>query len=1156
LSSTSTSDIKANLFISRWKASGASERANYQLFLTELCELLGVEKPRPASDKVHEAVYAFERPVEFNDGEGKKTTNFIDLYKQHCFVLEAKQGSDKAVITEAEILGSDKIKTKTGTATRDTRTWEREMKKAKEQALRYARSLPSSEGWPPFLVVVDVGFCIDLYSDFARQGKTYIPFPGPLNYRILLADLVKEEIQQRLRLLFTAPSELDPSKRAAKVTRELAERLAKLAALLEQSGHSPERVAGFLMRCLFTMFAEDVQLLPERSFTKLLQDYKHNLDLLPQALQSLWISMDKGGFDPALRALIPQFNGFLFKEQEALSLTQAQLELLILASEADWAEVEPAIFGTLLERALQPRERHKLGAHYTPRAYVERLVMPTVIEPLREEWEAARTASAILETNGDEVGALKEIEKFHRRLCSIKVLDPACGSGNFLYVTLEHLKRLEGEVAEYIAHFPRQLGLDMTGGYTVTPAQLLGLEVNPRAAAIADVVLWIGYLQWHFRTHGDAKRLENPILRQYGNIVRQDAILSYAEKKPRLNAEGKPITRWDGYTTKAHPVTGLYIPDDSAQSLVYDYENPQPVEWPQADFIVGNPPFVGNKRMREALGDGYTEALRKAYKDMVPDSVDFVMYWWFKGAKALADEKVQRFGFITTNSITQSFNRKILQHFSDSNNPISIVYAIPDHPWVDSSDGAAVRIAMTVAAKGQNIGRLDSVINEVESDLYSEVVMTEKNGFIFSDLKVGANIASTQILTSNKLISSFGMMLAGSGFIVTKEQAEHLGLGTNAELAERIRPYRNGRDITSFPRGVYLIDMYPLSEIEVRTKFPEVYQHLLIHVKPERDQNNRPRLKEKWWLFGESRQGLRAALHGLKRYISTPETAKHRFFIHQDIAVIPDHKLVNIALEDSFHLGVLSSNIHVAYAMAAGGRLGVGNDSIYNTTRCFQTFPFPETTNEQKQKIRLLAEQLDAHRKQRQALHPSLTITDMYNVVQKLLDGAILDAKEQIIFQQGLISILIQLHKELDAAVNEAYGWPINLTEEEILEKLVALNKERVVEEAQGLIRWLRPEYQNQNGSQQTGLHIATSDVVNPLNDLTEWPKSLAEQAQAIQRIIQQYQHPISVAEINKQFKKVGKQANMTRERQISHLLETFVTLGLVRRTEGMLFVR
>lgn len=861
-------------FIARWKASGASERANFPPFLTELCELLEVEKPKPASDKVHEASYTFERPVEFNDGEGKKTTNFIDLYKQHCFVLEAKQGSDKSEVTEAEQLGAEKSRTKTGTAVRDTRTWDREMKKAKEQALRYARSLPASEGWPPFLVVVDVGYCIDLYSDFARQGKNYIPFPDPVNYRILLTDLEKPEVRQRLKLLFTDPLELDPSRRAAKVTRELAERLAKLATLLEQSGHSPEQVAGFLMRCLFTMFAEDVQLLPEQSFTKLLQDYQTNLELLPQALKSLWYNMDKGGFEPSLRTKIPQFNGFLFKDQEALPLTAAQLDLLILAAEANWVDVEPAIFGTLLERALQPRERHKLGAHYTPRAYVERLVIPAIIQPLREEWEAARTASAILEEKGDEIGAFNEINKFHRRLCTLKVLDPACGSGNFLYVTLEHLKRLEGEVMEYMARFPRQLGLDMTGGYTVTPEQLLGLEVNPRAAAIADVVLWIGYLQWHFRTHGSAKRLADPILRQYGNIRQQDAILSYTNKKPRLDSQGNPNTRWDGHSTKPHPVTGLEVPDESAQIPTFDYTDPQPANWPTADFIVGNPPFIGKLKMREALGDGYVEALRKAYSGEVPDSADFVMYWWYKAAKELEKDELEQFGFITTNSITQAFNRRIIENYSDST---SITFAIPDHPWVDSSDGAAVRIAITVAKKGQHLGHLNVVISEKETgQLEKRVDFLEKIGKVNSDLTVGANVASAVPLKANQSISSFGMMLAGSGFIVSQEKAQELGLGKYPELAERIRPYRNGKDLTSKPRGVMLIDMFPLTEAEVRTKFPEVYQHLVLNVKPERDQNRDKAMRENWWLFGRNRQDLRAALKGLTRYISTPETAKHR----------------------------------------------------------------------------------------------------------------------------------------------------------------------------------------------------------------------------------------------------------------------------------------
>ena len=1077
-------------------------------------------------------------------------------------MLEAKQGSDKAEITEAELLGGARAKTKVGTATRETRTWEREMKRAKEQALRYARSLPSTEGWPAFLVVVDVGFCIDLYSDFARQGKTYVPFPDPQGYRITLTDLHREDIQKRLQLLFTNPLELDPSKRAAKVTRELAERLAKLASLLEQAGHAPERVAGFLMRCLFTMFAEDVKLLPEQSFTRLLKDYKTNLSILPQALQSLWLSMDKGGFEPALRTLIPQFNGFLFKNQEALLLTEAQLNLLIEASEADWQDVEPAIFGTLLERALQPKERHKLGAHYTPRAYVERLVMPTIIEPLRDEWEAARTASALLEARNNEKGALKEIEDFHRRLCSVRILDPACGSGNFLYVTLEHLKRLEGEVLVYIAHFPRQLGLDMSGGYTVTPAQLLGLEVNPRAAAIADVVLWIGYLQWHFRTHGHAKRLEDPILRKYGNIVQQDAVLSYAERKPKLDSSGKPITRWDGHTTKRHPVTGLEVPDEKARTSVYEYINPKPATWPKADFIVGNPPFIGAKYIREVLGDGYAEALREAYRGFVPDSVDFVMYWWYKAAVSVHESQAQQFGFITTNSIKQTFNQRIIENHLNSKDPISLVFAIPNHPWVDSSNGAAVETAMTVGVKGNVHGRLLTVMSETKSDgLEINVELLEKRGKIQTDLSVGIELTSTSSLKANEKLSSPGVKLHGSGFIIQEVEALQLGWQRLPELKSYIKEYRNGKDLTGKSRGVKVIDLFGLADHEVRRQYPEVFQWLLERVKPDRDSKSGTpdgaSYAKFWWLFGKPRPELRKSLIGLKRFIATVVTAKHRVFQFLDSIILPDDALINVASDDAYVLGILSSNIHTKWALAKGSDLG-GNTPRYIKTKCFETFPFPITTEEQKKTIRLIAEQLDQHRKQRQALHPTLTITDMYNVLEKLRSGETLNAKEQKTNENGLISILLQLHNELDVAVAVAYRWPSNLTEEEILEKLVALNKERAMEEARGLVRWLRPEYQNRQGGEQTGLEIATeeSNMATTDMNLLEWPKTLAEQAQVVQRIIQQYQHPISIADVTKQFKSANKAATKKREEQVGSLLETISTLGLLRKTNEGLYVR
>ena len=322
--------------------------------------------------------------------------------------------------------------------------------------------------------------------------------------------------------------------------------------------------------------------------------------------------------------------------------------------------MEPAIFGTLLVRALDPVERHKMGAHFTPRAYVERLVLPTVIEPLRAEWESAMAAALLLAEGGKRAEALAEIRAFQRRLASVRILDPACGSGNFLYVTLEHLKRLEGEVLEVLRKLGQEQALLELEGEIVRPEQFHGIEVNPWAAAIAELVLWIGYLQWHLRTAATLHGLPEPILRNLHNIECRDAVLAWDAVEPLLDADGRPVTRWDGRTTKTHPVTGEPVPDETARVPAYRYINPRPAEWPEADFIVGNPPFIGTARMREALGDGYAEAIRRVYPH-VPDSADYVMFWWDKAAELVRTGRARRFGLITTNSLRQTFNRRVVE---------------------------------------------------------------------------------------------------------------------------------------------------------------------------------------------------------------------------------------------------------------------------------------------------------------------------------------------------------------------------------------------------------------------------------------------------------------------------------------------------------------
>ncbi len=368
----------------------------------------------------------------------------------------------------------------------------------------------------------DVGYCLDLYADFSGQGRLYTPFPDARRFRIPLAALEREDVRETLRLVWADPASLDPTRRQARATRALATGLAGLAASLERSTPPADRaeVPRFLTRCLFCLFAEDAGLLPERAFTRLLASYRDALDVLPHGLEAFFRTLDTGGFSPDVRAVLPPFNGALFSGARALALTPEQLDALLEAAAADWQDVEPAIFGTLLERALDPRERHKLGAHFTPRAYVERLVGPAVIAPLRHEWESTLAAVALVERRAEAEGAAEAtlrragaeavelLRAFLSRLVRVRVLDPACGSGNFLYVTLDHLKRLEAEVRRALDRYGAG-ALEMEGA-AVTPANLLGLEVNPQAAAVADLVLWIGYLQWHLRTYGSPQTLPQP----------------------------------------------------------------------------------------------------------------------------------------------------------------------------------------------------------------------------------------------------------------------------------------------------------------------------------------------------------------------------------------------------------------------------------------------------------------------------------------------------------------------------------------------------------------------------------------------------------------------------------------------------------------------
>ncbi len=720
------------------------------------------------------------------------------------------------------------------------------------------------------------------------------------------------------------------------------------------------------------------------------------------------------------------------------------------------------------------------------------------------------------------------------------------------------MKRLEGEVLEFAASLGAS-GLLELDRVTVDPHNFLGLELNPRAKEIAELVIWIGFIKWQIRTGGQDV-IRDPVLRDFKTIECTDAVLAWDRQELLRDEAGKPITKWDGQTTKLHPITGEEIPDEAARMELYKYVNPRIREWPEAEFIVGNPPFIGGKDIRAELGDGYAEALwaSRAKRKWVPNSADFVMYWWDQAAHRMTgpSSKLRRFGFVTTNSITQTFSRRVIQHYLNADRPLALAFAIPDHPWVKGEARANVRIAMTVAHTGGGFGLLKEITREEALDTDAPIVeLRTTMGRIHADLTVGANVTAAAPLMANARISSPGVKLHGDGFIVSPTAARALGLGTRPGLDAHIRPYLNGRDLTQSTRNTMVVDLFGLTELEARSRFPEVYQHLLEHVRPQRDgtasgstSKDAQQYAARWWTFGKPRQELRAALTGLPRYIATVETSKHRTFQFLGAATIPDNMLVCAALSSPDWLAVLSSRPHVLWALEAGGTLE--DRPRYNKTRCFDTFPFPDLTPDARAALTQLGEELDAFRKARQAEHPGLTITAMYNVLEKLRRGEDLSEEDKLTHERALISTLKRIHDQIDEAVAAAYGWPVDLGDETILERLVALNKARAEEEKRGIVRWLRPEFQNPTG--RSAAPAAAPELALEIDETEAkpvFPDATGERARAVRAALIAFAKPAAPEELARTFRQGARV-----KKSVTELLETMAALGQAEEREGKYF--
>jgi type II restriction/modification system DNA methylase subunit YeeA len=900
-------------FARKWARSTRNERAAAHEHFINLCEMLGAPTPNDDPDGEY---YAFEKGARKLGGED----GFADVWKRGYFAWEYKgKKKDLAV--------------------------------AYKQLNDYREDLEN----PPLLVVCDLNR-FEVHTNFTNTRSQTLDFT--------LEDLRTNPAEplRILRAVMTHPDDLRPDTPSRdEMTAAAAAKFAETARQLQERDLDPERVAHFLDRVIFCLFAEDVGLLPDRLLTRL-SDFRtaERPSDFSEMLADLFAAMRSGGHFGSDR--IDWFNGGLFDDVDVIPLRDPEIKRVWDASRLNWARIEPAIFGTLFERGLDPGKRALLGAHYTDRAAIQRLVDAVVAAPLRREFEAVQADIAGL-ADGDGVVSLARFDAYLARLRRATVLDPACGSGNFLYVALNALKNLEREAIVWATeHLARPDETPQIG-----PEAVRGIEINPYAAELARVTVWIGDLQW-MHNHGYPID-RRPILGRLDAIECRDALLDVA--------------------------------DPSA---------PREAEWPAAEFIVGNPPFLGGKLLRRSIGDdAYVDALFRVYEGRVPPEADFVTYWFEKARAMIAAGRATRAGLLGTQGIRGGANRRVLERIKSSGD---IFMAMPDEPWV--LDGANVHVSFVCFDGG----------SEPERHLGGVAVPS-----INANLTAGTNLTTARRLAENTGIAFMGDTKGGP-FEIPDDTAQRLLDAPNPDgrsNSEVVRPWANGLDITRRPRRMWIIDFGLGMSREQAALYEAPFQYVAMNVEPERRSNRRAAYAARWWLHVEPRSGMRAALAGLSRYLATPTLAKHRLFVWLSAAMVPDHQIIVIARDDDYTFGVLHSRVHECWALAMGTQLETR--PRYTPTTCFETFPFPPATDQLRAAIAEAACELD--RLRRGWLDPegwsevrkrARTLTNLYN---------------------GRPQWLVDAHARLDAAVLAAYGWPADLSNPEILERLLALNLER-----------------------------------------------------------------------------------------------------------------
>ena len=899
--------------------------------------------------------------------------------------------------------------------------------------LRYRESLLN----PPLLVVCDFDRYI-IRTNFNGTVQETHEFTN--------ANIDDPKILQLLRAAFTNPEFLKPQRTTDEVTEKLAQQIGEVALSLQQresvelidarsrrelavAQRKNLRIARFLNRIVFCFFAEDTALLPKNVVTDIFKTGVDDPAHFAEVLEDLFRKMAKGGtFGPDK---IRHFNGHLFEEATVFELTEEEIGKLAVASEADWQFIQPSIMGNLFERGLDPSHRAQLGAHYTSEEDIKTLVEPVLMAPLRHEWSKTKVKVAPAFVRGEgKASDRAKLSAFHDKLAAITVLDPACGSGNFLYVSLQLLLDLE---KEFIT-FATQLGFKFEPRVNVQ--QLKAIELNAYAFELAQVAVQIGYLKWR-RDNGFPNERE-PVLQDLENFQNEDALLvSHFRSKAKSLKEAQ---------------AGEHATDDA---LKFYTER----KWPSCDIIVSNPPFLGDKLMRGEMGYDYVKELRCIYGDRIPGQSDLCCYWFEKARDLIHHKHCKRAGLLGTQGIRGGANREVLKRIKKSGH---IFFAISDREWI--LDGAAVHVSMVGFDEGsEKIRTLDrKPVQHINANLTAE-----------------SDVSSAARIQANAEAGFIGVSMHGPFDIDEATALEFCRAGGNPPgyaNSDVVRPILNAFEITKRAEPRWIIAFDPDSNAQMSALYEMPFAHVEKYVRPVRAKNNRKIYREHWWIHGEARPAMLRNLRPLPRFLATPRVSKHRVFVWITPEYLPSDATVAFARDDDYFFGLVHSRFHEVWARAQGTQLRERESGFrYTPTTCFETFPFPEPAEERKTDISAAAKELNDLR-ENWLNPPEWTTTRLIEFpgsVDSLWSRFVVspdargigtvryprtEARDEKcakrLAKRTLTNLynerpawLANAHAKLDAGVAAAYGFAVDLTDEQILEQLLALNLERANDE-------------------------------------------------------------------------------------------------------------